>query len=198
MNNKWLKLYNEWLKGNLSQDDQHRMEREALDDPFLGDALEGIELHHDGDRSLIQDRLEQRLKSNKRPKVFKLWKYAAAASIVLIAGAFFFLRPDGKLSLDSNAYSQQIATPTSDDDLAIILASEDISVESIQDKAVNARISHSNQKVEVADSKADRIYPKHKQLAKSSDEAMVHEASNTPESDVGLSLIHISEPTRPY
>ena len=117
MNNKWLKLYNEWLKGNLSQDDQHRMEREALDDPFLGDALEGIELHHDGDRSLIQDRLEQRLKSNKRPKVFKLWKYAAAASIVLIAGAFFFLRPDQELLLERELHDHEAAISNVDHEI---------------------------------------------------------------------------------
>jgi len=136
MNSKWLKLYNQLLKGKLTRDDQHQIEREALDDPFLADALEGIELYHDADRGALQDRLEQRLDSEIRPKLFKLWKYAAAASIVLVAGAFFFLKPDEMLSLDSEAYSQEIATPSSNDEIAIVLASEAISVGSIEDTAI--------------------------------------------------------------
>ena len=184
MNSKWLKLYYALLKGKLTRDDQHQIEREALDDPFLRDALEGIELYHGADRQALQARLEKRLKRETKPKVFKLWKYAAAASIVFVAGVFFFLKPDEKLSLDSNAYSHQIATPTSDDNLAIILAPEDISVESIEDTAIHALISHGVQEVDISDSKVDRI---HKQLAKSSDEALVHVVSNTPESDIGLS-----------
>ena len=187
MNSKWLKLYYALLKGKLTRDDQHQIEREALDDPFLRDALEGIELYHGADRQALQARLEKRLKRETKPKVFKLWKYAVAASIVLVAGVFFFLKPDEKLSLDSNAYSHQIATPTSDDNLAIILAPEDISVESIEDTAIHALISHGVQEVDISDSKVDRIHPKDKQLSKSSDEAMVHVVSNTPESDIGLS-----------
>jgi len=160
MNSKWHKLYNEWLKGNLTRDDQHRIEREALDDPFLRDALEGIELYQGADKGALQDRLEQRLKSETKSKVFMLWKYAAAASIVLVAGVFFVLKPDEKLSLDSNAYSHQIATPTSDDDLAIILAPEDISVESIEDTAIHALISHGVQEVDITDSKVDQAIGK--------------------------------------
>ncbi len=187
MNSKWLKLYNQLLKGKLTRDDQHQIEREALDDPFLADALEGIELYHDADRGALQDRLEQRLDSEIRPKLFKLWKYAAAASIVLVAGAFFFLKPDEMLSLDSEAYSQEIATPSSNDEIAIVLASEAISVGSIEDTAIHALISHGVQEVDITDSKVDRIHPKRKQLVISSDEAMVHVVSNTPESDIGLS-----------
>ena len=187
MNSKWLKLYYALLKGKLTRDDQHQIEREALDDPFLRDALEGIELYHGADRQALQARLEKRLKRETKPKVFKLWKYAAAASIVFVAGVFFFLKPDEKLSLDSNAYSHQIATPTSDDNLAIILAPEDISVESIEDTAIHALISHGVQEVDLAGSKVDRIHPKREQLVKASDEAMVHVASNAPESDMGLS-----------
>ena len=187
MNSKWLKLYYALLMGKLTRDDQHQIEREALDDPFLRDALEGIELYHGADRQALQARLEKRLKRETKPKVFKLWKYAAAASIVFVAGVFFFLKPDEKLSLDSNAYSHQIATPTSDDNLAIILAPEDISVESIEDTAIHALISHGVQEVDISDSKVDRIHLKDKQLAKSSDEALVHVVSNTSESDIGLS-----------
>ena len=62
MNSKWLKLYYALLKGKLTRDDQHQIEREALDDPFLRDALEGIELYHGADRQALQARLEKRLK----------------------------------------------------------------------------------------------------------------------------------------
>ena len=187
MNSKWLKLYYALLKGKLTRDDQHQIEREALDDPFLRDALEGIELYHGADRQALQARLEKRLKRETKPKVFKLWKYAAAASIVLVAGVFFFLWTDEQLSVDSDVYFQEIATPTSNDDGALILAPEDISVKSIEDTAIYALISHSVQEVDLAGSKVDRIHPKRKQLVKASDEAMVHVVSNTPESDIGLS-----------
>jgi len=157
MNSKWLKLYNQLLKGKLTRDDQHQIEREALDDPFLADALEGLELYHGTDRGALQDRLEQRLKSQTKPKVFKLWKYAAAASIVLVAGVFFFLKPNEQLSLDSDAYGHEITTPSSNDDIAIVLASEDKSLESIEDTAIHALISHGVQEVDITDSKVDPI-----------------------------------------
>ena len=54
-----------YLRGELSAPEMHRMERAALEDPFLSDALEGMEIHqsHPSSPSLAQDldELQQRL-----------------------------------------------------------------------------------------------------------------------------------------
>lgn len=76
-------------KGLLSPKERHAMEKAALDDPFLADALEGydsISVNATDDIAELKNRLANRVEKNKSVRIpFPLWKIAAM--IVLVAGA---------------------------------------------------------------------------------------------------------------
>lgn len=78
-----------YWKGQLSASEQHAMEKAALDDPFLADALEGYEKGHGmmmADNQALRQRLQQRVDQTKKTRVISInWK--VAASVILLAGA---------------------------------------------------------------------------------------------------------------
>jgi hypothetical protein len=85
-----------YLSGELSDPEMHALERAALDDPFLADALEGMAIHRSlpqhppfqKDMEGLQKRLEQRLSDNKpiRRLMPLLVRYAAALILLLGLG----------------------------------------------------------------------------------------------------------------
>lgn len=88
-----------YLRGELSSEEMHALEREALNDPFLAEALEGVEqagpdnflydLHTI--RRSVHDRL--RSKSRKKNNVVRIWAWsgAIAATLLLIAVSGFIV-----------------------------------------------------------------------------------------------------------
>jgi len=82
-----------YLRGELSAPEMHALERAALDDPFLADALEGMAAHRQlqGARSFsddmgeLQKRLDDRVAEKKKGFVLPLFlRYAAV--VILLAG----------------------------------------------------------------------------------------------------------------
>ncbi len=97
-------LIRQYLAGELDDKAMHALERQALDDPFLADALEGYALHapdqlaHQED---LMDRLAQRVAPQQRTAVVRpLYpRIAAAAAILLLlftGGWFLFKTQDNK------------------------------------------------------------------------------------------------------
>lgn len=81
-------LIRRYLAGELDDKTMHALERQALDDPFLAEALEGYAAH-EPDQSAhladLQGRLEQRVPA--RTKVRSLYyRWAAAAAVFLLLG----------------------------------------------------------------------------------------------------------------
>lgn len=86
-------LIRKYLAGELDDRAMHALERQALDDPFLAEALEGYAIH-EPDQSAhladLQQRLEGRLEQSKRGKVRLLYyRWASAAAILVILGLSF-------------------------------------------------------------------------------------------------------------
>jgi len=80
-----------YLKGELSVREMHELERAALDDPFLADALEGLPLSSplESDMEELQARLAARLeeKSQQGPVIwFRRPAFRVAVSVILLAG----------------------------------------------------------------------------------------------------------------
>ncbi|MBN9385400.1 MAG: carboxypeptidase-like regulatory domain-containing protein [Chitinophagaceae bacterium] len=84
-----------YLNGELSAPEMHALERAALDDPFLADALDGMEIHRRlpeqapfrEDIAELQQRLQKRVaaKEKNKARAFPLpMRYAAA--VILLAG----------------------------------------------------------------------------------------------------------------
>lgn len=84
-----------YLRGELSAQEMRRLELAALEDPFLSDALEGLEIYqaHSQEPSLQQDlhELQQRLdkrisKKDRRPVLFFHATWRIAAAVILLLG----------------------------------------------------------------------------------------------------------------
>jgi outer membrane biosynthesis protein TonB len=89
-----------YLSGKMSAAEMHSMEKAALDDPFLADAMEGYaNVYQDATGSTAEDlsdlhtRLRTRLQEEKKSTALPLWKTAAAAIFIILAGSisYYFL-----------------------------------------------------------------------------------------------------------
>jgi hypothetical protein len=88
-----------YLSGNMSASEMHAMERAALDDPFLADAIEGMEqaLQSHG-AAPVNDNLQELRTAvaekvhpgSGKVRVMVWWKMAAAAIVVIVAGLFLW------------------------------------------------------------------------------------------------------------
>jgi outer membrane biosynthesis protein TonB len=76
-----------YLKGQLSAREMHALEKAALDDPFLADALEGLATPTalDQDLASLRTRLDERVAEKKTRLLLRPWMRIAAA-VVLLAG----------------------------------------------------------------------------------------------------------------
>jgi TonB family protein len=82
-----------YYSGKMSPEEKHALEKAALDDPFLADALEGYAFTSTPFTDLvkIQSRLDEKLNNNKVVPVFQKYKWLSVAAILLvIAGAGWF------------------------------------------------------------------------------------------------------------
>ena len=85
-------LIRQYLAGELDDKAMHALERQALDDPFLADALEGYAAHNPDQSAHLADlenRLEQRMNRDKGKVRIMYYRWASAAAILLILGLSF-------------------------------------------------------------------------------------------------------------
>ncbi|WP_217602817.1 GDSL-type esterase/lipase family protein [Chitinophaga sp. GbtcB8] len=85
-------LIRQYLAGELDDKAMHALERQALNDPFLTDALEGYAAHGPDQSAHLADlenRLEQRVNSDKGKVRIMYYRWASAAAILLILGLSF-------------------------------------------------------------------------------------------------------------
>jgi len=86
-------LIRQYLAGELDDKAMHALERQALDDPFLAEALEGYAAH-EPDQSAqlaeLQQRLEQRVGLAEKGRLRQqYYRWASAAAILVILGVSF-------------------------------------------------------------------------------------------------------------
>jgi TonB family protein len=90
-----------YVQGKLSAAEMHAMEKAALDDPFLADAIEGMQLaFEEHTESQVTGKLEQlhqqfQTRTTGKARVvafkpFRYWQAAAAAVIVIISGVWIY------------------------------------------------------------------------------------------------------------
>lgn len=101
--------------GKLTPAEMHAMEKTALDDPFLADAMEGYSRFADGSKNLQHDlaglraKLETRTRPGRNIMMLSWWKLAGAAMVVVSLGAFawFLLNRQDKSHLAMEQASKQ-------------------------------------------------------------------------------------------
>jgi hypothetical protein len=90
-----------YVQGNMSARDMHAIEKAALDDPFLADAIEGMQQalqeHNEalvtGQLQELQQQLAERTtETNRKNRVIALrwWQIAAAAAILVIGSIWLY------------------------------------------------------------------------------------------------------------
>ena len=96
---EWIDDIKEYLHGNRKGKAANRMEREALSDPFLFEALEGLtSIPSDPIDGLIrlERQLNERARSSSKRKW--TWMYAAASlAVLLVCGTWWFTRQENML-----------------------------------------------------------------------------------------------------
>ncbi|HEY8934816.1 MAG TPA: TonB family protein, partial [Cyclobacteriaceae bacterium] len=98
-----------YLRGELSSSEMHKLEKKALDDPFLADALEGASMlstdEFSDDLASLRKKIQQRTEPEK--KVISLWywpaRIAAGLLILVVSGYIIFTLTD------QNTTTQQLA-----------------------------------------------------------------------------------------
>lgn len=90
-NNYQLSRIHNYLNGLMAEEDMHALEREALHDPFLRDAIDGYALEQGVDAkslSLLQRRLERRIATDAARKNSHYFGWQRL-SVGLLAGVLF-------------------------------------------------------------------------------------------------------------
>lgn len=107
MSDSWrhIKAY---LSGLVKGPSAHQLERDALDDPFLSDALDGFEAFDpeqlDSDIQTLQDRL------NRRTRKAIYWpSIAAVVAMILTIGAIWMLWPQDPAGLSHKEAASEVA-----------------------------------------------------------------------------------------
>jgi len=96
-------MIEKYLQGKLSPDEMHAIEKAALDDPFLADAIEGLSLSlQSGGRNAmandmadLRQRLNQRVANDKNKiiPIFSIrywWQVAAVVFVLALSGTFTY------------------------------------------------------------------------------------------------------------
>lgn len=90
-------LIRQYLEGTLDDKTMHALEKQALNDPFLAEALEGFAMHRPDQRPALRDlraRLEERVA--EKPRIRRLdyrWLAAAAVLLFISITALFIMNP---------------------------------------------------------------------------------------------------------
>ena len=97
-----------YRKGELTSAEMHSLEKKALTDPFLADALEGAASISPEEFSMDVSEIDQKLASKSKNKK-KIWltPLRIAAGLVLLIGSFiltyYFIQPDDQLASKEEA-----------------------------------------------------------------------------------------------
>lgn len=122
-----------YWSGQLSAEEMHAMEKAALDDPFLADAMEGYgeALKEKGDASVfaqlnkLHEQVQAQSATNKRiapVRSFPWWKLAAAAIVLVVTALWIFTGDENKrqseIATVENARKQDAAARAARDSAA--------------------------------------------------------------------------------
>jgi len=102
-NTNWEELLEQYRNGTISDKNRFLLEKNALDDPFLFDALEGFSLAEDVNtveesRSTSKPVSISNPSKKEKKSIFTIPRLAAAASLVFLVSMMFLLRGDNELS----------------------------------------------------------------------------------------------------
>jgi hypothetical protein len=104
-----------YVAGQLSRAEQYAVERAALDDPFVADALDGLMASENriNDLAELQSRLEKRVNPKENQRL-GAWLWASAAAVLLGVGLSWVYFKEGEIPPTSVQYADAM-TKTEED-----------------------------------------------------------------------------------
>ena len=82
----------DYIRGERHGKEANRLEREAMEDPFLQGAIDGYD-SVEGDHYSVIQKLERQLAQPRKRVSRRIWIAAAAALLLLLIGIPFLLHP---------------------------------------------------------------------------------------------------------
>ncbi|HEY0742853.1 MAG TPA: TonB family protein, partial [Chryseosolibacter sp.] len=103
-----------YLRGEMTMGERHALEKEALSDPFLADALEGAEAgnpdHFIFDVKELQSSIASRA-GKRKPRIISLWNWSIgiAAGLILVAvSGIYVIQQVSERSMQQHEFAQNI------------------------------------------------------------------------------------------
>ncbi len=110
----WEHEIKRYRRGEMTPREQHAFEKRVLNDPFLAEALEGLDAISDTDLSsdlkTITDKISSRTSKTRIPNNPWIWTWRIAASITLIL--VVYLLTNTLLNKEDKQIAQQLEQPT--------------------------------------------------------------------------------------
>jgi TonB family protein len=132
-----------YLRGELSPAERHALEKRALTDPFLADALEGGETisieDFSADLKSLQQNLQDRIQRDHK-KIVPLWSWPmriAAGLLVLATATFVVYQITSKNTDESDRLAQNKQTPKTETPAGPQKSADSISAPSVQAEEQN-------------------------------------------------------------
>lgn len=147
-NNNWNSLLQDYEQNKLTADQRYELEKAALDDPFLFDALEGLTLYGSqaaSDREAVPGAAKSR-------SIFSIRNIAVAASLLVLVAVVGYMQTqttntDLIASADSTAQSTKVAdAEVANESTPIAMASEPVVEEVAEQVAAVTEVQEVQQK----------------------------------------------------
>lgn len=112
-----IELIRRYYNGTLDKKAMHELEKRALDDPFLADAMDGFEHFDHQDNTFIElnerlkDRINKQYKSTAAPLNFKHWSLAASVIILIGLISIYLNMPKESNFSEEQVLTQKKVTP---------------------------------------------------------------------------------------
>ncbi len=164
-----------YWKGQLSAAEQHAMEKAALEDPFLADAMEGYELSAASNPAVIaaditelEKRLAERVAEKKKAAVIPFGWWQIAAMLVVIAGAgWLYITVTNKNKQENTATvkNEQVQELKKDNAAPVTADSANTSITGIMDSSQGSLAINKRKTTAAGESKPGFIQPEYKKDA---------------------------------
>ena len=145
-----------YIQGDKKGRDAHRIEREALEDPFLQDALDGFDAVKDNHIERIETLQRQVTIASRSSKrhLFSKWSIAASILLLISVGGYLFFTNKGE---DKTLIAQQ----THDTEIPeqILIQEEREDVKSVEEKSVQPPIIKAKEENKIKEGNKKRETP---------------------------------------
>lgn len=125
----------DYIRGQRRGKGANQLERKAMDDPFLQDAIEGYD-SVEGDHISVIENLEKQFSSSQKQHHTRIWIWAAAAAIILLISIPLLLhKPYEKndipaiVSSEKIQKKQEISIPLLQEDTLLVTQHHELEIE---------------------------------------------------------------------